>query len=131
MKHRFPDNSKSDIMRRGYAVSIGPVFEISTTAMSQLPEAAAMKGIRLVRLEDSKQHEFRDFYMFSAHVGRICCKSRDLGETSRLWLVFPRSHAFNPLAWPFNFYLSRRIQRTLEDLGARRVEWESLDTNGN
>jgi hypothetical protein len=29
------------------------------------------------------------------------------------------------LAWPFDFYLSGRVQRMLVKLGARRIEWSS------
>jgi hypothetical protein len=111
-------------------VSIGPVFEIPITAMSQLPKAVAMKGIQLKRLEDSEQPVFRHSYMLSARLGRIHCRWREFGETSQLWLTFPRGHAFNLLAWPFDFYLSRQVEQALKQLGARRIRW-SLDTGGN
>jgi hypothetical protein len=104
-------------------VSIGPVFEIPIAAMSHLPEALNLQGIRLKRLGDSEHGLFRHEYLLSARFGRICCHWREFGETAELWLVFSRGHAFNPLAWPFSFYLLHRVEHALEELGARRIDW--------
>src|ERR1700743_1404739 len=110
-------------MRRRDSMGIGPLLEIPATAMHQLPQAAAAKGIRVKHLADSLPGEFQQEYLFSAQLGQICCRVRECKGVSLLWLTFPKSHAFNPLAWPFTFYLSHRLELTMKQLGARRIEW--------
>ena len=108
-------------------MSIGPVFALPIATISQLREVAATKGIRLETLDDCGQGAFPSLYMFCGRLGQIQGRCRTAGGACQIWLTFPRSHAFNPLTWPFDFYLSSRVQRMLGQLGARRIKWSSPD----
>ena len=105
-------------------MSIGPFLELPNTAASRLREVAASKGIRVrVETPESRAAElYPGLYIFCSLLGRIQGHWRTSGEVCLFWLTFPRSHAFIPLLWPFDFYLSRRVEQMLLELGARRSD---------
>jgi hypothetical protein len=96
-----------------------PAFEFPTELISEIPKAAASNGIELEVLHKVERDIFAQ-YVFRRRLGTIVGHSRTTESVHYLWLAFPWSHAFNPFVWPFNFHLSSRIERMLQDLGAQR-----------
>jgi hypothetical protein len=41
-----------------------------------------------------------------------------------MWLTSPGAHVLNPMLWPVDFRLSKKIERLLVENGARRCNWE-------
>jgi hypothetical protein len=105
-------------------MSIGPFLEIPNTAAQKLREVAASQGIRVrVEIPESRAAQFYPgLYIFCGLIGRIQGRWRTSEEMCVFWLTFPRTHAFLPLFWPFDFYLSHRIEQMLIGLGAHRID---------
>jgi hypothetical protein len=106
-------------------MSLGPVFELPNALASHLQEAAATKGIRVESPGSQAQGTFPGLYMFRRGMARIWGRWRTSGDSCQIWLTFPRSHAFNPLLWLFDFYLMRRVEQMLGYLGAHRINWSA------
>jgi hypothetical protein len=106
-------------------MGIGPFLELPNASASRLREIAASEGIR-VRVETPESRDdaksYPGLYIFCSLLGRIQGRWRSSNEVCVFWLTFPRSHAFIPLLWPFDFYLARRVEQILLGLGAHRID---------
>ena len=103
-------------------MSIGPTFECPASVVQQLPTLAASQNIQ-VMIMDAEPDALAIYCEFRAAFGRINGHLNAQGAVPRLWLTFPRAHAFNPLLWPLNFRLIRRVEKFLLNNNARRCDW--------
>lgn len=60
---------------------------------------------------------------FRRNIARIDGRKRLCNDRCLIWLTFPRTHAFNPLLWWFNFALLKRIRLTLRRHGAAESDF--------
>ena len=105
-------------------LSIGPTFECPASLVQELPALAASQDIQ-VKIVGPKSNALGVYCVFTATFGRIDGHLNARGAVPRLWLTFPRAYAFNPLLWPLNFRLIRRIERFLLNNNARRCDWKT------
>lgn len=87
---------------------------------------AASQGIRLEIVDKGDEGESIGRYIFRSNLGKIEGRRHTTDGVCRVWLTFPRTHAFNPLMWMFDFRLSSRIEQMLQAVGARRCDFSQL-----
>jgi hypothetical protein len=103
-------------------MSIGPMFELPAAAVLRLPTIASSLGINLETVDVSEDRRFVGRYIFRKHLGRIEGLRRLTGDGCRVWLTFPRAHAFNPFMWMFDFRLTSRIEQMFQEVGGSRCD---------
>jgi hypothetical protein len=101
-------------------------FHCPAEVVSRISSIAASKGIALEIADETDEGESVGRYIFRRHLGRIEGRRRAANGGCPVWLTFPRSHAFNPLLWMFDFRLSSRIERMFQEVGARRCDVSQL-----
>ena len=106
-------------------MSIGPIFELPAEVVPRISSIAVSKGIRF-EIADKVEGESIGRYIFRSHLGRIEGRRHTTDGVCRVWLTFPRTHAFNPLMWMLDFRLSSRIEQMLQEVGARRCDFSQL-----
>jgi hypothetical protein len=108
-------------------MGIGPVFECPDNLLERLPELCVTRNVRVQMVEDMEVTADAAAYViyciFKGRLGRIHGRLSGEGQGRKMWLTFPRAYALNPLLWPVNFRLSKRIQELLAENGARRSSW--------
>ena len=108
-------------------MGIGPVFECPDKLLERLPELCSRRSVRVEMVKDidvtAHARTFVIYCIFKSRLGRIHGRLGG-GQARRMWLTFPRAYALNPLLWPVNFRLSRRIEELLVENGARRCNWK-------
>lgn len=107
-------------------MSIGQILECPNGLDSQIPELAQSTGIRVEVLHIAEPNGRVGQYIFSTRFGRIVGRLDYKENVCRIWLTFPREHAFNPLFWMADFSLSHRIERMLCEGGVRPCVWDPL-----
>ena len=105
-------------------MGIGPVLEYPSSLDAHITDLALSKGIRVDVLAKSEAGESLGQYVFRGRFGRIVGHRRHKEDICRMWLTFPKNHAFNPLFWIPDFGLARRVERMLQENGARRSPWD-------
>lgn len=105
-------------------MSIGPTFKCASSLFEQIPQLAASGNINV---GIAKAEEPWLIYNFKGRISRIDgYRSHDF-----IWLVFPQTHAINPLLWPFDFKLCHQIEGILLENGARRCSWQDWEQTLN
>ena len=105
-------------------MSIGPVLECPSGLDGRIPELAHSRGIRVEVLDIPESSGFVGQYVFRTRFGRIVGRRHFKQNVCRIWLTFPREHAFNPLLWMADFALSQRVERLLLEGGAHPCRWD-------
>jgi len=105
-------------------MSIGPTFECPASLIQQLPTLADLQNIR-VKIVDAKSDALAVYCVFSAAFGRINGHLNANDGLPRLWLTYPRAYALNPLLWPLNFHLIRKIEAFLVNNNAKPCDWKT------
>ena len=93
------------------SLGISPTFECTGNLLERLPQLAAERNLRVEIVNNESGDVFADYCAFKSRFGRIVGHRNIGGPTPRVWLTYPRAYAFNPLLWPINFRLIRRIDR--------------------
>ncbi len=101
-------------------MSVGPVLQFDRSMVDNLPRLAADRNISL-KITATSEAEIT--YEFSAWPARVVGLLKGDLSMARMWLVFPWSHAKNPLMWPFDMRLLRRIEKMLVENGAHHCDW--------
>jgi hypothetical protein len=104
-------------------MSIGPILECPEALASKIPALASSVGVRVEVLDELKLGEWNVRYVFKTRFGRILGRRKSANGLSRLWLTFPREHAFNPVFWFSDFRLLNRVKHVLLDHGAQSCDW--------
>jgi len=65
-------------------------------------------------------------FRFQRGVARIDGLARHRDGRTLLWLSFPKSHAFNPFIWYFDFALSKQLTAVLLGNGAAISDWPTF-----
>ena len=105
-------------------MGIGPILECPNGLDNRIPELAQSTGIRVEVLHGAESNGRVGRYIFRSRFGRIVGRLDCKENVCRIWLTFPREHAFNPLFWIADFRLSRRIEWILREGGARPSRWD-------
>ena len=106
-------------------MAIGPTFECATSLVQQLPLLAASQDIRMEIVNCDEPDALDVYCVFKTSYGRIDGHLNTKGATPRFWLTFPRVFALNPLLWPLNFYLIRKVETILLRNNAKRCDWRT------
>lgn len=104
-------------------MSIGPTFECPISLVKRLPEISASRKIEVEIVNPHPRDALAVYCVFKGCCGRVDGRVSVDNEPARIWLTFPRAYALNPLLWPFNFRLIRRIGQMLLDNSAQRCDW--------
>jgi hypothetical protein len=104
-------------------LAIGPTFECPASLVRQLPVLAASQNIQVEIVDRREPDALAVYCVFKGSCGRIDGHLNVKGAVPRLWLTFPRAYALNPLLWPLNFHLIRKIEQFLVNNNARRCDW--------
>jgi hypothetical protein len=104
-------------------LSIGPTFECPVSLVERLPEISASHKIRMEIVNPEQRDALAVYCVFKSRCGRIDARLSVGDKRTRIWLTFPRTYALNPLLWPLNFRLIRRIEHMLLHNSARRCDW--------
>jgi hypothetical protein len=108
-------------------MAIGPVFECPENLLERLSELCVTRGVRVEMARETAvrahPHTYASYCVFRGRLSRIHGRLSGGGQARKMWLTFPRAYALNPLLWPFNFRLSKRIEGLLAENGARRCSW--------
>lgn len=99
-------------------MGIGPVLELPDDLADSMRSALAEKG---VRTQGSNGRLTFRLGLAAIHGSLADHEGRHL-----LWLTSPKLHAFITVFWPFDLFLTDRIQRTLIQHGALCVEWQPV-----
>ena len=105
-------------------MGIGPFLECPEGLVARIPKLVSSVGVKVEVFEDGKTSGYVGQYVFRTRVGRVVGRHYKKSNVDRIWLVFPREHAFNPLHWPADFRLSVKIERMLRENGARACRWD-------
>jgi hypothetical protein len=109
-------------------MGMGPVFECPDNLLERLPEVCAARSVRVEMVKEieitANAHPYVIYCIFKGRLGRIDGRLSSGGQARKMWLTFPRAYALNPLLWPVNFRLSKRIEGLLAENGARRCNWD-------
>lgn len=108
-------------------MGIGPVFECPENLLERLPELCVTRNVRVELVKHVKvtahARAYVTYCIFKGRLGRIHGRLSSGGQARKMWLTFPRAYALNPLLWPLNLRLSKRIEGLLAENGARRCSW--------
>jgi hypothetical protein len=81
-------------------------------------------GVRVEVLDEPEPNGLVGQYVFKTRLGRIVGRRHVKNGVYRIWLAFPREHAFNPIFWFADFLLSSRIEDMLRCNGAQPCDWD-------
>jgi hypothetical protein len=98
-------------------MGVGPVFEHPKNFDSRFTALVRLNKIRVQIREDPKPR-----FIFRRGISRIIGHRYQVGHASKVYLAFPREHAFNPLFWLSDFHLLHRIEKLLLEFGAVRSD---------
>lgn len=105
-------------------MSIGPVFECPSSLVSRIPMLASSMGVHVEVLDEVEPNGWVGRYVFRTRFATIIGRRHNKNSVSRIWLHFPREHAFNPLHWFADFRLSSKIEYMLRENGAHSCDWD-------
>jgi hypothetical protein len=103
-----------------------PSFECPNGLVDRIPALAQARGIRVEVLNTAEPNGFVGQYVSRTRFGHIVGRRHSKENVSRIWLVFPREHALNPLFWIVDFGLSHRIEQMLRESGASECAFSLL-----
>jgi len=104
-------------------MAIGPTFECTASLLQELPLLAASHNIRMEIVDAQESDALAVYCVFKGHCGRVEGHLNIRGQMPRMWLTFPRAYALNPLLWPLNFHLIRKVEKILVTNNAKRCDW--------
>ena len=105
-------------------MSIGPVFDCSPELSARLADVLAAERVHVGMTRDSSSCGGTALTFRRGLMARIKALRQVRDGRVLLWLVSTKAHALNPLFWYFDITLTKSIARTLEQNGAKRIEWE-------
>jgi hypothetical protein len=114
-------------------MGLGPIFECPENLVERLPKICRDHGLSIEIFGSGGKGSGKGtarYCVVGSWLGRINGNLSGLGKVQRIWLTLPRSHAFNPLLWPINFRLLRRIEALLVGHGAFRCAWQEDENPG-
>jgi len=106
-------------------LAIGPTFECATSLVQQLPLLAASHNILMEIVDSDEPGALNVYCVFKTAYGRIDGHLNVMGAMPRFWLTCPAPFALNPLLWPFNFHLIRKVETILLSNNAKRCDWKT------
>lgn len=105
-----------------------PVFECPDNLLERLPEVCAARSVRVEMVKEvdvaTRARPYVIYCAFKWRLGRIRGGLSHGGKARRMWLTTPGAHAINPLLWPVDLRLTKKIERLLVENGARRCSWD-------
>jgi hypothetical protein len=109
-------------------MGIGLFLECPNGLESRIPELVESSGVRVDVLHQASRNGSLEQRKYVFRTWLACIEGRLVytENACRIWLTFPRNHAFNPLFWAGDFRLTNRIGRLLCEGGARRCVWNEL-----
>jgi len=107
-------------------MSIGPVLECPKSLVDCLPELVSSVGVKIEILDRVEPNGWEGQYVFKTSLGHIIGRRHVKDNICRIWLTFPREHAFNPLYWLADFRLCGKLERMLQENGASPCDWANV-----
>jgi hypothetical protein len=99
------------------SAGISPVFEVPAEAVSWMSSIAASKGSGWKSV-DEREGESIGRYIFRSDLGKIEGRRHTTDRVRRVWLTFPRTHAFNRLMWMFDIPPIKPLQADVKGGGS-------------